>query len=743
MALGDLSDDDLYRVNSSGSQSEFKDSFDNEVIDDIGDLESLFGGGSNDFGSDNSDSDLDGLFGGGVNSGEQSSGSSNLNLNGFNQGFNATVQNGNNQMTFKKSAMDDFNDKVSKEAAAVADSAYEVLKDLARSIKTRTYTEIGYFSRNLIIVGAVMSVISLIFGILASVLRIKALGLEGFCGQSIISGIIMSGIGIIGIAVSAIIIDNIGERQQANIEDIQDSSNITNEIEDELDDEFLDMFGDDLDEVIDDYETPSKESDDKDVLASMFGNAVVSTNNSNDKINSDEVISNITENDVITRTRLIDIFVPLLPVINPDFSDRSDIDEDSSTGLSIKTACIKSAANVMKCEIEDINTSFKSMIETKFSYEIYMKRVKGLTKTAELEREIEVYFRNDSKDTAVNATVDIEGDYYKIVVTKGKIPMVSVGDAFKLSNVRDFFSNTDNMLPLFLGVNELGQIEMEDAKVFDTMLIAGKPRSGKSWYTLMILMCLAMFNSPEDIQMLIIDPKSTHLFKTFSLLPHVFGLHDGDYILQLLDEIINIEAPRRKALIDKVGADDIWALRKKGVRLPVLYIVIDEYLTIATKLGQDVTELNSRMRTIISQFPSLGIRMIFVPHRATGVVDKTNRTMIQFTAAVRLNSTDVMDTLDVKKWNRPLVNVGDIAIRSSSMEDAEYVRGLAVTKDDDGNNELIKTVAKAFYKMGAEFEDMSYLTMCYNRNIDYIKSALSNSGTEKVQFNESNIFNGM
>lgn len=742
MALNDLSDDDLYRVNSSENKSEFQDSFDKDVVDDVGDLESMFGGGDG-FGEDNSD--IGSLF---FDEGSDSdnTGSNQLDLNGFKQGFiNTGTGNMFNQTNVqaKPSVFDELNDKISKETADVANSLYEILKELAKSIKTRTYTEFGYYSRNMIIVGVVVSIAFLVVGLIASALRIKVLGITKLGIQGVIGGVIMSGIGLIGIAVSSLLIDTLGENSK--VERIQDNNNITDEVENDLGDEFLDLFGEDEDEneASDDTSYSDDDKEETDVLAAMFGNSINTGRNESEKIDSEKLLESVSENDVISRKRLVDVFVPMLPVINPNFSDKHSIDENSSTGLSIKTACIKSAANVMKCEIEDIVTSFKSLVETEFSYEIYMKRVKGLTKTIELEREVEVYFRNDSKDTAVNAKIDIEGDYYKIIVTKGKMPTVSFGDAFKQKNVKEFFYDESNVLPLLLGVNELGEVETEDGKVFDTMLIAGKPRSGKSWYTLMILMCLTMFNSPEDVQMLIIDPKSTHLFKTFSLLPHVFGLHDENHILQILDEIINIEAPRRKELIDKVGADDIWALRKKGVRLPVIYIVIDEYMTITTKLGSDVGELNSRMRTIISQFPSLGIRIIFVPHRATGVVDKTNRTMIQFTAAVRLNGTDVMDTLDIKKWNRGLVNPGDVAIKSSSMEEAEYVRGIAVTGDDESNNELIKTVAKAFYKMGAEFEDMSYLTLSYNRDIEYIKSKLTSNSTEKVQFGASNVFNGM
>ena len=277
------------------------------------------------------------------------------------------------------------------------------------------------------------------------------------------------------------------------------------------------------------------------------------------------------------------------------------------------------------------------------------------------------------------------------------------------------------------------------------MLIAGKPRSGKSWYLLSILMSMMLFNSPELVQFIIIDPKESNLFKTIALMPHVCGLHTDEDILTILDDIINIEAPRRKKILSDHRCDDIWALRKKGVNLPVLYLVIDEYMTVIGNLADDkdkIAEFNTKMRVLISQLPSQGIRLMFVPHRATGVVDKTNRTMIQFTACVRSDSADVIDTLGIKKWDRALTQPGDIAYKSSSSRNAKYVRGAALTCDDGENTLFIETAAKAFYKMGVNIPDMSCMRIACNRDEKMIHEELDD-GTTRVQYDVNNVFDNI
>lgn len=226
-------------------------------------------------------------------------------------------------------------------------------------------------------------------------------------------------------------------------------------------------------------------------------------------------------------------------------------------------------------------------------------------------------------------------------------------------------------------------------------------------------------------------------------MPHVAGLHNDDNILSIMDDLISCEAPARKRLLQDNRCDDIWALRKKGIKLPVLYLVIDEYITVKNNLERKEMDkdLDNKLQIIISQLPSLGIRLMIVPHRATGVVNKTNRTMLQFTASVKGDIDDVNDTLGIKTWKRPLTKPGDIALKTSSSKDAIYVRGPAITTSDEENATLIENVAKAFYKMGVDLPSMDNLVMAANRDEDKIREELI--GTHRVQFNASNVFDNM
>jgi len=319
--------------------------------------------------------------------------------------------------------------------------------------------------------------------------------------------------------------------------------------------------------------------------------------------------------------------------------------------------------------------------------------------------------------------------------------VVTFGDVFKLQYCKEFFLDKKNKLPMITGITELGKVILDDAKNFDTMLIAGKPRSGKSWYVLSVLMSLMLFNSPEDVQFIIVDPKKSNLFQTMALMPHVMGLHDDSNILAILDDIIEVEAQRRKKLLNDNKCDDIWALRSKGINLPILYLVIDEYMTVIGKLDEDKDkrkEFDNKIRILISQLPSQGIRLIFVPHRATGVVDKTNRTMLQFTAAVRADKETVEDTLGIQKWDRALTKPGDIAIKTSSMQGGIYIKGAALTTTDEENTKLIESAAKVFYKMGVDIPDMKAMRVAYNRNENHIKEELGASGN-RVQFNADSL----
>lgn len=746
MAIGNLSNkvskDDINRVNEIRNPPEHEPGFEPE--DDGGDFDSLFG--DDDFAFDSLSSDDFGgsTGGGGADSLDDIFGSSSGGGNSFGTGTFGTGTLGQQNQQKKEP---DILDNIMDSSGEAVVSIWKIVCEMFKSIKNRSADDCAYYSNNMLIIGIVSAAIGVLLCIVGWVSGMRILYARGLSGQIIGCGVLSVGTGLMGIGFAAIQLSKADRDNNVSLSDISDVKDVieddsTDEYEDSIGDMIDDLFGDsddsdfDSDSLFDDSDFSDNDEDKEDTFEPNMDNIEYSSQ----ELDFSSKLENVQENGVITRELLFNTFKTFFPTNTPEFAEKKEIDSYSEDFQTIETICLKALANVAKCEMEDVKSKLESATESYFSYELRLKRIKGITKTDDIAREMEAYFRESSTDTSVNATVDIEGDFYKIIVTKGVQAVVTFGDTFKHSYIQDFFLNKKNKLPIMVGVSELGEVILADAKIYDTMMIAGKPRSGKSWYVLSILIALMAFNSPEDVQFIIVDPKESNLFNTLSLMPHVCGLHNDSNIMEIMKDIIDNEGARRKKILADNKCDDIWALWKKGIKLPILYIVIDEFITVKNNLGVLWKDFNELMQTVISQLPSQGIRLMFVPHRATGVVDKTNRTMIAFSAAVRSNIDDVNDTLDIKKWSRALVNPGDVAVKTSDMINAMYVRGTAITTDDDDNTDLIENMAKAFYKMGVDLPDMSSLQVAFNRDENKIRKELLGAN-DRVQYNASNIFN--
>ena len=86
-------------------------------------------------------------------------------------------------------------------------------------------------------------------------------------------------------------------------------------------------------------------------------------------------------------------------------------------------------------------------------------------------------------------------------------------------------------------------------------------------------------------------------------MPHVIGLHDDKHVLEIMDDIIENEGERRKKLLKNNECDDIWGLRRKGIQLPILYLVIDEVITVMGNLRakdpKKEKEFNQKLKILI------------------------------------------------------------------------------------------------------------------------------------------------
>lgn len=636
----------------------------------------------------------------------------------------------------KKDLWDNLFDAFSK----FLETTFSIIPETFKVASKLDHDDLAVFSKNSVITGVIISGFSMLlflFGVIggANINKIGALA-----GNVVVGGMLVLGTGLISIGASAIwsvssrrrmdaMPDNVGLTSDFMLDG--ESSNEVEYDEESFDEYFSDVFDDDEDD-----ESSTGSSMASKEIDSMIANLKDIPSKGSQESGSEFKLENIRENVPLNRITLFDTFKPLFPLNTGDFDMRREITDSDEEFYDIETIALKALAAAGRCEMDDLDSNLETLIETFFSYELRLKRVKGLNKLEDISREMAAYFRESSEDVSVSATVDLEGDFYKITISKGVNAIVTLGDTFTTDRVCNFFKNYKVTLPVVAGITEIGEALLVDMRDCNTVLIAGRQRSGKSWYLLSLLISLMSFNTPDDVCMLIIDPKESKLFNTLSLMPHVCGLHSDDNILNILRDVIEKEGARRKRLLANHKCDDIWELRERvNIKLPILYIVIDEVMTVISNLGENSNELFSLLKVIVSQLPSTGIRLIMVPHRAQGVVDKTIRTLIDYTVAVMAETEVIRETLDVKKWDRPLVNKGDAALKIQSLGKERFIKGLAVTTSNYDNSELIINIAKSFYKMGVDIPDMSTLGCGYNRDEDKIKRELTNKNSLRIQYN--------
>lgn len=729
------------------------------------------------FGSDGSSGDSslgDGFNFGGENSGgfDGLSGGFNGSSGGFDfnngsalSGFGDGGFNSGGQVAQKKS----WEDHLSEAFTSSLKSSWHVMKSLVSSVRNRVADDWALFANNLLIYSGVISGVSLVIWIISILIRMP-IKFGGLPLNSLLSSGLGAGSSIMVLSgIASLITRTNDNRSRISPSTLQDNENDVetdslfggfDESSYESDEDFDDSIESILSSIYSDEDDTNSDSgdsygDDSDSYGSNSSNDDIFSrmmNNygggSNGNDISDSVPSDVP---IITREFLVNLFKGRLLSKTPTFSKVEDIEAGEDRFKDAETLIISAYAAAAGKEVDEIANKvyLDSMKENLFSYDFMVKRPNSVRITEDkLREELEAFFKSDKIDDnnpdagLVNATVTKERDKYRIIVTKPNMKeIVGLGDCIQKSDVESFFKNEKNALPVVVGITERGVPILRDFKVFNSYMIAGKQRSGKSWYVASTVMQLQMFNTPEDVQFLYIDPKESYMFKSLSLMPHCCGLHNHLHILDIMDAVINSEAPRRKKLLRDNQCETIWALREKGIKLPILYIVIDEYMTIDSYLQKNVSMLKDQMNTIMSQFPSIGIRLMFIPHRAQGVVDKTARTLIDLAAAVKTEQSIVEETIDTKKWTTKLTMPGDIALRMGS--DIMYVRGPVLETSDEDTIKFVKQIAKSFYKMGVDLPDMSSLGIAYNRNEAKIRDELQLDGdsSSRIQYDANALNN--
>ncbi len=475
----------------------------------------------------------------------------------------------------------------------------------------------------------------------------------------------------------------------------------------DMSEDFSDAFADD----------PFGDEDEDDYVEETQEDVQVLTPN----IDFDSIIDNLPDlpEHMYKRSFLFEQFCGMLNNITQDYAKMNEFDEDSEPFLRMNEY-INETSEVLGLK-SDAYPMLISYVESKFGVIIEITRPPKFNEDkfgSELCKlwADRMYNEDDKLVAKTFYRTRASGKHCKIFLFSGSVYLLSVKDLYTTKEVRDFVLNEDIELPVVIGIDETGKAQYIDfAKVY-SMIMAGMPRSGKTWALKSMLVQLVALNSPNRVNIILLDPKGPAGDWARFLTPHVkhFGAQyrraNGDIvypeyesILSILEWLSTVEAPRRKKLIGDAGVPSMREYRKlhPDEDEPTLYIVIDEMVTLSEQFKDDYDKYVAIINEIVTQYPNLDIIGLFTPHRITNkIIPKTTSDAIKNKVSVNGDKAHIETTTETTNFPYKIANPGDMALRFDPLNGGTtvYSKAAVISKTNPELDNVVATIGKLWKK---------------------------------------------
>ena len=215
------------------------------------------------------------------------------------------------------------------------------------------------------------------------------------------------------------------------------------------------------------------------------------------------------------------------------------------------------------------------------------------------------------------------------------------------------FVTSSKPLEIILGVNLSNERIIADINKMPHGLIAGATGSGKSVCIDTILMSLLLKASPEELKLILIDPKRVGL-AAYAKVPHLATpiIHDAKVASEVLRWAVD-EMERRYDKMYVLGVRDVVSYNEKikgredegYEHIPTLVIIIEEMADLMAQAGADV-ELS--VARIAQKARAANIHLMIATQRpSVDVIKGTIKSNIPTRIAMKVSSyTDSMVILD-------------------------------------------------------------------------------------------------
>ncbi len=239
--------------------------------------------------------------------------------------------------------------------------------------------------------------------------------------------------------------------------------------------------------------------------------------------------------------------------------------------------------------------------------------------------------------------------YVGLEVPNVKPEIVAFGNVV---DTDEFLNDKNHPLKVALGVDIDGENIYVDIQAMPHGLIAGATNSGKSVCVNTILCSLLLKNSPEDLKLILIDPKMVEL-SAYNDLPHLITpvITDAKMAAQALNWA-TVEMDKRYKKFARSRSRDIKGYNQnitrgiiEGEKMPYIVIVIDE---LADLMMTSPHEVEDAIQRITQKARAAGIHLLVATQRPTtdvvkGTIKSNIPARIAFRVASFVDSTTILD----------------------------------------------------------------------------------------------------
>ena len=252
--------------------------------------------------------------------------------------------------------------------------------------------------------------------------------------------------------------------------------------------------------------------------------------------------------------------------------------------------------------------------------------------------------------------------------------LVSLRSVLESSTLTDI--NSDNGLGLALGQGSGGEPVVTNLRKLPHLLIAGATGSGKSVCINTIIVSLISQVPPENLRMLLIDPKRVEL-TPFNGLPHLVCpvLVDSDQAVNALKGMLR-EMFRRYRLMEELSVrniDGYHAHPRASEALPYIVIAVDE---LADLMMSDSYNVERTLTRLAQLGRATGIHLVVATQRpsvdvVTGLIKANFPSRISFAVVSQVDSRTILDTVGAER----LLGKGDMLFLSPDSPKPQRVQG--------------------------------------------------------------------